>query len=239
MLNRSHIEKKIYKTLKEYLCNMGFDFPNFDKCIKYCENYHDEVTFRVVTIGFDFGISYIVTRCYYLIEEDLSRLTKEYESQPMNSTIWLTRTRLKPELEDTSKSHLLKNGGIYLKSSDIDNEVEKFKNTFIDEYENLISPFLKQTENIHWMDEILNTNPMDFDEPCKYFPYNGLIFKKIIIAKLAGNTNYENIYSTFFDLYNNFLQENDDEESKKQFEVLKIVYERLKNVSQLENPSLV
>lgn len=239
MYRIDHIEKKIFKTFNKYLAEKGYSSKNNTQFYKESDKVMDKISFRVVSIYNDFGVICYFIRSYNAIEVDLNKLVKMFNLREMDYTIWITRTSLNPSLEDTKGHSILKGGGIYLKTSDIDNEIEKFKNTFIYEYENIICPFLKQTENIHWMDEVLNADPMDFDEPCKYFPDTGLIFKKLIVAKLANNSKYEDMYKTYSNLYENFLKENNDEESKNQYQVLQIVYDRLKDVKPLDNPILV
>lgn len=132
----------------------------------------------------------------------------------------------------------MENGGIYLKSSEIDNEIEKFKNTFINEYENLILPFLKKTEDIHWMDRILNSSPFDIDNVRRYFGLYLVDVKGIIVTRLANNKDYENIYSSILKLCIDFIAETNDEDTKEELEIIKITYDRLKSVIPLENPNL-
>lgn len=241
MLNRSHIENKIHKALNAYLIQHGFDAANPVQYYKINESVIDYVQFRIVIINSDFGVIYSLSRTYNNLEKywiDLKTNLNHFQEAEIR-TINVLRTRLDSSLEDTKGFPILKNGGIFLNSSEIDYEIEKLKNTFIYEYENLICPFLKRTEDIHWMDKILNSSPFDIDNIERFFSLQLIDVKRIIVARLANNSNYEIIYKGIIELCNKFIAETNDEDTKKELEVIKIIYERLKNVSPLENPSLV
>jgi hypothetical protein len=246
MLRIHNIENKLHKELKTFMNENGFVEDTLNRYIKQTSLVTDTVGFRIVKIGFDFGVIYNFSRKYQIIESILENLNENPNYQihtfwgaVYNSTIFIYRTYLDETLENTMGYSLLQGGGIYLKSNEIDTEILKFKNIFTSEYENLILPFLKQTENIHWLDKHINPIPYDIEEVNKYFSHQLIDVKRIIIAKLVNNPNFERYYQESVKSCEVFIQQSNDEATKKELEILNIVYERLKDIQPLENPILI
>lgn len=101
-------------------------------------------------------------------------------------------------------------------------------------------PFLHQTENVKWLDAQINaeplfnqnTNSFELSNPSKLVPTNGLAFKKLVIAKLAGNDKFEYLYNGMKGRLEKVLSETGNSKVKKYLDCLQIVYERLKDVKQ-------
>ncbi|MDF1550047.1 MAG: hypothetical protein P1P88_19635 [Bacteroidales bacterium] len=70
---------------------------------------------------------------------------------------------------------------------------------------------------------------------------SGIYYHKMIIAKLAGNKMYEEIYKYFIDVLEKDIakQTKYSEESKVHIKITNQLYEDLKSVKPLENPGLI
>jgi len=108
---------------------------------------------------------------------------------------------------------------------DISRYIEKFKS----DYQELVFPFFNKAISIEWIDKKLNTNYLNFK--LNFFNSTGLVYRKLIVAKLANNPDFEEMYQAFrvrwtgwFDKFNG----KDIERLEKYIEVLDIVYEDLK-----------
>jgi len=105
------------------------------------------------------------------------------------------------------------------------------------QYENLLMPVLEKSRDVRWLDKKINSEPLKFIDFGEIGPIGYSIeFHKLIIAKLAGNPNYEEIYQ----LIRGTLVEwaNEEEEGKNMLSAFDKVYEDLKEVKPLENPIL-
>ncbi len=170
MLQATQVEKKLYRVIEGFLITKGFAKGDFNKYVKKQPRYLEDISFRVLKVGLNFGVKYNISRSYFLIENVWKDLKDKYKLTDTSITIIVDREKLNPMLKDNSGYAILNSGGIFLKYEDIDNELEKFKNLFIKEYDEMISPFLKITESINWMDEILNLDYLDFKRCSKFFP---------------------------------------------------------------------
>lgn len=113
-------------------------------------------------------------------------------------------------------------------------EISRYVESFKRDFEELFIPYLKQTEDIRWLDKGMNTNPLEFKNQPKVFPMIGNMFRKIIVARLAGNPSYEEICR----LIRGFILQYDDDYMKNSLIVFDKVYERLKTVEALPSPFL-
>jgi len=119
-----------------------------------------------------------------------------------------------------------------------DKDVQEFAGLFKKQYNELVEPLIKQAADIRWMNEKLNSNPMDFKQVAPFHKQH-LILRKLIIAKLAGDKKYEDIYTQFRDLCARHIAATNDELSKKILMVIDKVHEDLKKVEPLQNPVLL
>ncbi|MDR1200030.1 MAG: hypothetical protein LBL58_00165 [Tannerellaceae bacterium] len=228
MIRIEHIEIKIRKVFKTYFENLGFSNRDNIEFIFKNDVIKENITFNVSNKLSGFNISYCISKRYEKIENVWQDLIIKFDlNLGDNMTIFINNLSL----------GLFDN--ILINRNSIDSDLLNFRNQFIIVYENDILPILKQTEDIRWMDKILNSDLLDFDNPCKYFPYRGLFFKKIIVARLANNPMFEEIYMTIKKMYEDYLKNNVNEKYSNELNVLNVLFERLKTIEPLKNPNLI
>ncbi len=98
----------------------------------------------------------------------------------------------------------------------------------IDKYENVLLPQMNELSDIHVLDRMMNY------EESIYFPF----YKGLVVAKLAGNLDYEKLYQSRVDKMNQAMKENpwEKDECLKNIWRLEQLYERMKDVKPLEKP---
>jgi len=110
---------------------------------------------------------------------------------------------------------------------------ESFQKT-INFYMDIIFPLLEKTSNIHYLDNNYN---VPFDKRIEAGE-----FQKMIVAKLSGNPEFNEIYNHSMAFYERLRREAITKEDKKECEnykeALSILYKRLKNVKPLTDPYL-
>lgn len=112
---------------------------------------------------------------------------------------------------------------------------DSFKVKLLENYTNVLFPQIEKQSDIYALDAYYNT-PFDSRS------YGHHWFHKLITAKLAGNTQYSDIYeyvNTFFrSIVQNASTKKDAIEFGKWVEMVKEVHKKLKDVQPLENPYL-
>ncbi|MDR1200031.1 MAG: hypothetical protein LBL58_00170 [Tannerellaceae bacterium] len=228
MIRVEQVELKIQKKFLKYFKSLGYTNENNIKFILSNNLFVDRITFNISYKQYGFNVVYSTTRRYQLIENIWQDLIDSFNlNLGKNVTIFINRSKL-----DFDQ-------GVLLHNNDIDNELINYNNHFINEFETKIISILKKTEDIKWMDQVLNTDPLDFETPCKYFTPDDLIFKKIIVARLANNPMFEEIYMTIKKMYEDYLKNNSNEKYSNELNVLNILFERLKTIEPLKNPKLI
>jgi len=102
------------------------------------------------------------------------------------------------------------------------------------DYYEIVAPLLDEYSNIHKLDAVANGDDKTFSIG------NEKYFRKLIIARLAGNPNYENIYKETTEMYKKIIvDEPGDDYYKNTLWVIEQIYKKLKNVFPLENPNLI
>lgn len=113
--------------------------------------------------------------------------------------------------------------------------VEKICEKVKSDYYDLVLPKLMEYSNIHKLDTIANGEDRTFS-----LGNSERYFRKLIIARLSGNPNYESIYEEMTGMYKKIiLDEPTDGYYQNQLWVIEQLYEKLKNVQPLENPILI
>jgi hypothetical protein len=115
------------------------------------------------------------------------------------------------------------------------NMIEKICEKVKEDYYGLILPKLDEYSNIYKLDVIANGEDRTFSNT-----NTEQYFIKLVVAKLAGNPKYEEIYQEMNDMYKKIiLDEPTDDYYKNNLWVIKKIYEKLKDVQPLENPILI
>lgn len=154
--------------------------------------------------------------------------------QPRQPTLAFVISEIDPQLETGYDSMY---GGSWYKVP-TDKDVQEFATIFKNQYTNVIEPFIKQAADVRWMNNKINYNPIDLKQVSPFHKQN-LIFKKLIIAKLAGDTKYEDIYMQLREFLNRILVATNNELTQKGLMVLNKIHEDLKNIEPLQNPVLI
>jgi hypothetical protein len=112
---------------------------------------------------------------------------------------------------------------------------ERIANDLISIVTEKILPLIKRYDDIRVLDAEANTT-FTSSVPIAYVFY---WYHKLIIAKLAGNPKYEELYKVVLDRFEGAVSKQSDNPTYKNYlTVLKRVAERLKNVSPLANPMM-
>jgi len=102
------------------------------------------------------------------------------------------------------------------------------------DYYEIVAPLLDEYSNIHKLDAVANGDDKTFSIG------NERDFRKLIIAKLAGNMNYESIYDEIYLRVSNGIKQYPNETHYQEYLwVIEQIYKKLKNVYPLENPNLI
>ena len=139
---------------------------------------------------------------------------------------------LKLRDENNNKISWFEEKGI---GKDYKNIAENFKIKIIENYENVLFPMVEKQSNIHILDAQYNT-PFDKKSGSHHW------FHKLITAKLAGNTQYYDIYEYVMTFFRNIEKNAATKEKAMRFgkwvEMIEEIHNRLKDVQSLENPYL-
>ena len=227
------VESRLEKKLIPYMEQQGFKEVYSIEFQK--EPFETTVSFNVKKNFFDFNVQSIVGRLYRTIDDIWVkyRYILGKENHPYPPTIGFVRTAIDPALERNPHLLGLGEGREEIKTEE---DIDKYVELFETEYETLYCPFLKETEDVRWLDKRLNGDPHIFGKSSPGISRMGVEFRKIIIARLAGNPDYEVICQV---VRNYILTEFPGEEyMKKVFVVFEKVYEDLKQVEPLKDTLL-
>jgi len=228
------VKTRLKKKVDPYIKSLGFEerYPSGYKR----EPFNSVISFTVKTWGSDFTVQSILARSYRTIEDKWVKYRHLWgeDHQPYPPTIGFTRVDIDPALEINPHLKYLGEGLEEIKSEE---DIARYAELFRTEYETLYLPFLKQTENIHWLDEELNKDPYVFSTARRRgISRNGAAFRNIIVARLAGNADYEVICQAARVFLREWAEK--EEEGKKRAEAFELVYEELKLVEPLPSPLL-
>lgn len=243
MIPIEDVEKYLIETATDYLKSQGFehmvDTPVyvFTRLLSFG---FDQITFEVFDLGYDRSIRYSFTREYSEIETYWNKYFEEahgYSLPYYMGTIGTHAIYIDKKYEKYPNDAMMDGGADLIRYNHEREDVLRFFEEFKWQYENLLLPVLAKSRDVRWLDKKINTDPLKF----KYLgeiiltAYN-LYFHKLIIARLAGNPNYEQIYQ----LVRGTLVEwaNEEEQGKNMLSAFDKVYEDLKEVKPLENPIL-
>jgi hypothetical protein len=109
---------------------------------------------------------------------------------------------------------------------------------FLDTIKLHIIPTFDKYNNIQLLDAFINERPDYFFEVMHLFPDRGFNYKKMIIAKLAGNKDYELVCDAVRQYIITTEYAQGDLPMEKYYSVYEKIYERLKTVEPLANPVL-
>ena len=97
-----------------------------------------------------------------------------------------------------------------------------------------IIPAFDKYDNIKALDSFVNEKPEYYLEVMHLLPGKGLEYRKMIIAKLAGNPQYELVCEAMKQRILTFEYGKGIAPKENYLSIYEKIYERLKNVQQLE-----
>lgn len=131
---------------------------------------------------------YLLTRRFHLIES-LWEGYISYLGYNINPKIFICPTiELNHFMLDFQNNYWTKK--YYVESNNYRN-IDAFVEDFWSSYLEKMIPILESTDTIKKLDKIIN---YDSNIPKRIFHHRGYEFKRMIIAKLAGNPDYENVF---------------------------------------------
>lgn len=114
--------------------------------------------------------------------------------------------------------------------------IEKTCSHILNQYLKVIAPRLTKYSDINLLDNIENNNGVKDELHTPMISQgNGYWFRKLIIARLAGNENYFEIYETIRKKFEKSMKKELSKSNKNQLWVLNKLNERLQNIKPLEN----
>ena len=246
MVHFEDVEKYLIEIATDYLKSQGFEHLAEDPAYVFTRLLpfgFDQITFDVSKVIHGSSIKYDLIRGY----KDIEKYWEKYFEQargftflshlPTLATFGTNAICIDKKYEKYPDDAMMHGGADLIRYNSEEEDIVRYFEEFKWQYENLIIPVLEKSRDVRWLDQKINTEPLKFN----YFGEIGPIgysieFHKLIIAKLAGNPNYEQIYQ----LVRGTLVEwaNEEEEGKNMLAAFDKVYEDLKQVKPLENPIL-
>ncbi|AYQ32164.1 hypothetical protein [Runella sp. SP2] len=238
MKTLKQIEFEVDKLVHSYLSKQGFILQKPCIYIRTQSFGFDELDFSsLIQNGVNtVGITYFCLRRYDLIEQILDN-TQSYIKRRNNPTFATHGMCFDKKYDKYPNDAIMQGGFELIREGYETNDIHTFFEDFKWQYENLLEPVLEKSRDVRWLDQKINLEPLKFKDFGEIMLIgNSIEFHKLIIAKLAGNPNYEQIYQ----LIRGTLVEwaNEEEEGKRMLHVFDKVYEDLKEVKPLENPIL-
>ncbi|MBO9201431.1 MULTISPECIES: hypothetical protein [Niastella] len=146
-----------------------------------------------------------------------ARVLREYQYDPANRIKWR-------RMNDYHLADATEEGVVDL--------AEQFLKTL----KTYIIPTFEKYNNIQLLDAFVNERPEYFFETMHLFPDRGFEYKKMIIAKLAGNNDFQLVCDAVRQNIINTEYVNGDLPKETYCGLFEKVYERLKNELPLNNP---
>ena len=116
--------------------------------------------------------------------------------------------------------------------------VAELSRQFVNALQQYVIPAFDKYNDIRNLDAFVNENPEYYFEVIHLMTGEGFPYKKMIIAKLAGNKNYEAVCNAMWQRLSNIETVQCDVPKEKYLSVYEKIYERLKTVDPLSNPVL-
>ena len=242
MVHFEDTEKYLIEIATNYLKSQGFEHLAeapayvFTRLLPFG---FDRITFDVSELFHGCSIKYVLVRGYNDIEKHLEKYYEimGYSLTPDVPTIGVHSTAIDKKYEKYPDDAMMYGGADLIRKNHEKEDIEQYFEEFKWQYENLLMPVLEKSRDVRWLDQKINAKLLKFKyfgeiEPIGY----SIEFHKLIIAKLAGNPNYEQIYQ----LVRGTLVEwaTEEEDGKRMLRVFDKVYEDLKDIKPLKNPIL-
>jgi hypothetical protein len=233
-MNKKVIEKRIYTGFLELLKAYNYFVGKYNYSFRAEYSFgHDRISINLRQIGTKYYLQYTFLKRIDSIEAIWLEYLKDINlgNQSPNSfmTIASSIIGLKPELLKDVRYH---------KYGYILEPTETGINRYLDEAKlqinKIIIPFLSKYNKVNELDSLFN-NPPDKYIDLKKYSNQGVEFRKMIIAKLAGNPDYEKVCSAMKTLIESWIKQ--DSRMTGYMTVYEKVHKKLKDIKPLENPN--
>jgi hypothetical protein len=237
-MTRKAIINKIQSNIKDWLVSVGHNFEGkeFGDFVKETDKYIDTIFVSVEgtkSSGMILGNISTFSRKIKLIEN----FWEEYKKIPLKISGGIPCTfsgNLMGDFlfDERGRPKSIANWANWREAEP--DMVERICEKVKTDYYTLVLPKLDEYSNIHKLDAIANGEDRTFSLG------NEVIFRRLIISKLAGNSKYEQSYEELLHRFKNgIIQYPENEKYKNYLFVIEQLYEKLKNVQPLENPILI
>ncbi|OQP57473.1 hypothetical protein [Niastella populi] len=182
------------------------------KRIEPVEGVWDDYFLDIFPLGV--GEEYVTRTIYFN-----ASILREYQYDPMNMIKWR-------RMND------------YHFADPTEEGIHELVGKFLETIKSYIIPTFDKYNNIQLLDAFINERPEYFFEVMHLFPDRGFEYKKMIIAKLAGNKDYELVCEAVRKDITTTEYVQGDLPMEKYLSLYEKIYERLKTVAPLANPIL-
>jgi len=223
---RKGIESRISKKIDEFLFKRGFSKSGIGGYDKKTNNDFLRISFVVNTVS-DIKGNFVIGYSFSLRINEIEEIWEKYrtilgeERRPLADTIGFGRAVINPSSNKYPEHRFAKGGGEFIKEEE---DLFKYIDEFKQEYEELMLPFIEKVKDIKWLDSIINTEIENISSKTQYISNIGFWYKRIIIAKLANNQDYEVIYKWIRNRFQKGYEESGNEKYKSIVTVLDNVY---------------
>ncbi|QXP59314.1 hypothetical protein [Olleya sp. HaHaR_3_96] len=112
-------------------------------------------------------------------------------------------------------------------------DFEEILNKTSEQYSNTILSHIDNNCDLQWLDSIINSSK-DYDPSNKYILINdGHLYRKIIVARMTGNSRYNELVNHYKEVYRNSYENNGSQNALNNFET---IVELDKDLSQYNDP---
>jgi hypothetical protein len=243
MMHFEDVEKYLIEIATDYLKSQGFTHLAEDPAYVFTKFFpfgFDQLSFDIFDRGGNGGIKYILSRRYNAIEEHWNKYYEMANGYPLIaeiSTIATNAIFIDKKYEKYPDDAMMYSGADLIRDNHEQEDLQLYFEEFKWQYENLLTPVLEKSRDVRWLDQKINSEPFRFKDFGEIIPTAYSIeFHKLIIARLAGNSNYEQIYQLVRGTLVEWAEE--EEQGKNMLSAFDKVYEDLKDVKPLENPIL-
>lgn len=246
MIHFEDVEKYLIEIATDYLQSQGFEHLAEDPAYVFTKLLpfgFDQINFDVSEVIRGSSVRYGLVRGYKSIEKYWEKYFGEargftFESNlPTLATFGTHAIYIDKKYEKYPNDAMMYSGADLIRHNHERQDVEQYFEDFKWQYENLLMPVLEKSRDVRWLDKKINAEPFRFKDFGEITAIGySTEFHKLIIAKLAGNSNYEQIYQLVRGTLVEWAEE--EEQGKNMLSAFDKVYEDLKEVKPLENPIL-
>lgn len=241
-LSRDHLQRQLTDALEKLMSEYGYKKEDDSIMYNHCAEFYDIfLSMGLAVNGANFYKKEAIGRRIIQVEllwEDLMELVqiKPLKNRP---SISISMAHAFPDLVNQSYYDKVFNG---IKCDASEDGIHQYVTIYRSILDNHLLPAARKYQDIREINRFAMQSFKPTKEIQGFLGTDGDAFRRLIIAKLAGDGRFEELYDHEMQGEGEYLE---IAEKKKGFEFLKNypvvfreIYKRLKNVSPLENPVL-